>query len=163
VGVGHSKSWSGHCLSLIYQYKVDLIKRYDMSIWKRCCTLILINEILSCWPWTCILLHDKDHTRIDDCCVSSWFCSHPVGSYLQDQEWMTDPFQDRLSSNLTISPWHHSPSSSTYLTNDGSPLQWNRATSPLKSHIIIKSYSRGLQWDFCWKSTGNWPRSWVQD
>jgi len=34
-------------------------------------------------------------------------------------------------------------------TNDGSHLQQNQATSPLKSHIMIKSYSRGLQWDFC--------------
>jgi len=92
-------------------------------------------------------------TRItweSDCHVSSWFCSHPGGSYLRDQEQMTGPYQDRPPFHLTITQWHHSPSSSTYLTNDGSHLQQNQATSPLKSHIIIKSYLRGLQWDFCW-------------
>jgi len=110
------------------------------------CLLLLLPSIIVCK----VFLSDKNHTGIDDRCVSSWFCSHPVGSYPRDQERTTDPYQDRPSSNLTISPWHHSPSSSTYLTNDGSHLQWNQATSPLKSHIIIKSYSRGLQWDFCW-------------
>jgi len=93
---------------------------------------------------------DKNHTGIDDRCVSSWFCSHPVGPYPRDQERTTDPYQDRPSLHLTIAQWHHSPSSSSYLIKDGSHLQQNQATSPLKSHIIIKSYLRGPQWDFCW-------------
>jgi len=54
--------------------------------------------------WNPIGKCDKNHTGIDDRCMSSWFCSHPVGSDLRDQEWMTDPYQDRPSSNLTISP-----------------------------------------------------------
>jgi len=45
---------------------------------------------------------DKNHTGIDNRCVSSWFCSHPVGSYLWDQERTTDPYQDRPSFHLTI-------------------------------------------------------------
>jgi len=39
---------------------------------------------------------------MNDHCVSSWFCSHPVGPYLWDQEWTTDPYQDRPSLHLTI-------------------------------------------------------------
>jgi len=93
---------------------------------------------------------DKNHTGINDGCVSSWFCSHPVGPYLWDQEWMTNPYQDRL---------FHSPHNGTmtsfikfilFITNDSSHLQQNQATSPQEHHIIIESYSRGLQWDFWW-------------
>jgi len=93
---------------------------------------------------------DKNHTRMSTSRVSSWLWSHPVGSYPWDQGRTIDPYQDRLFQNLTISPWHHSPSATFHSPNDGSHLQRNRATSSLKDHSIIKSYSRGLPWDFCW-------------
>jgi len=82
-------------------------------------------------------------------CGFSWFCSHPVGPYLWDQEWMLNPYHDRPPFHLTFPPWHHSPSAMFYSPNDGSHLQQCWATSPLKNHIIIKSSLRGLQWDFC--------------
>jgi len=47
---------------------------------------------------------DKNHTGISNHRMSSWFCSHPVRSYPRDQEWMTDPYQDRPSFHLTFSP-----------------------------------------------------------
>jgi len=37
-------------------------------------------------------------------CGFSWFCFHPVGPYLRDQEWMLDPYQDRPSQHLIF---HH--------------------------------------------------------
>jgi len=54
--------------------------------------------------------------------VSSWFCSHPAGSYPRDQGRTIDPDQDRLFQNLTISPWHHS--------------QVRRYIHPMTAHIF---------------------------
>jgi len=45
---------------------------------------------------------DKNHTGMNKRCVSSWFCSHPVGPYPWDQEWMTNSYQDRPLPHLTI-------------------------------------------------------------
>jgi len=55
-----------------------------------------------------LVVADKNHTRMSASRVSSWFCSHPAGSYPRDQGRTIDPDQDRLFQNLTISPWHHS-------------------------------------------------------
>jgi len=76
-------------------------------------------EILFSCLGCIVVIDDKNHTGINNHCVSSWFCSHPVGPDLQDQEWMTNPYQDRLFFHLTIAQWHHS----SYITNDGSHLQ----------------------------------------
>ncbi len=82
---------------------------------------VVVVVVIVRWHTCCIV--DKKHMGMSNCRVSSWFCSHPVGSYLWDQEWTTNPYQDRPSSHLTISPWHHSPSLSTYLINDGSHIR----------------------------------------
>jgi len=103
---------------------------------------------------SCITYQDQDHTILmwGDFkqmpwheshrnsllpCVFPWFCSHPVGANLQDQEWMPNPDHDRPFFHLTFPPWHHSPSAMFHSPNDGSYLQRCWATSPLKDHIII--------------------------
>jgi len=45
---------------------------------------------------------DKNHTGIDDRCVSSWFCSHPAGPYPREQERTMAPYQDRPLLHLTF-------------------------------------------------------------
>jgi len=57
--------------------------------------IILAHHVLYGRPYTMQATVDKNHTGINDHCVSSWFCSHPVGPYLRDQEWTTNPYQDR--------------------------------------------------------------------
>jgi len=78
-----------------------------------CCCHQLISkvfEVFSCSLLLNLLPHgtlcsikvDKNHTGMNECCVSSWFCSHPVGPYPWDQEWTTNPYQDRPPPHLTI-------------------------------------------------------------
>ena len=80
-------------------------------------------------------MDDKNHTGMNDCCVSSWFCSHPVGSYPWDQEWTTDPYQDRLLLHLTLAhdiihQAHPITSPMTALTfNETKPHHPSRTTS----------------------------------
>jgi len=68
-----------------------------------------------------------------------------AGSRTDNRPWprQTLPGPHNFTMTSFTSMTFHSP-------NDGSHLQLNWATSSLKDHIIIKSSSRGLQWDFCW-------------
>ncbi len=72
-----------------------------------------------------------------------------------------------LPSQTTPSP--HNCSITSFIKIILLPHQWqltpstNQATSLLKHHIIIKSYFERSPVGFLLKSTGNWPRSWVQD
>jgi len=72
-----------------------------------------------------------------------------------------------LPSQTAPSPHIHSMTSFTKLIL--LPHQWwltpstNRATSPFQDHIIIKSYFERSPVGSLLRSTGNRPRSWVQD
>jgi len=120
-----------------------------------------LSFVICCLSFVIVI--DKNHTGINDCCVSSWFCSHPVGPNPWDQEQMTDPYQDRPLLHLTITQWHHSSSSSSYLTNDSSHLQTKPShITPQEPHHHCELFKRSPV-GFLLKSTGNQPRSWVQD
>jgi len=84
-----------------------------------------------------LYLWQESHGNRQLLCEFSWFCSHPVGPFPWDQEWMHHPLPWQTILWPHISPWHHSPSAMLYFTNDGSYLQQCWATSPLKDHIII--------------------------
>jgi len=52
--------------------------------------------------------------------------------------------------HLTFIWWHHSPSSSSCITNDGSLLQQTEPHHPFKTTSSSRAILRGLQWDLCW-------------
>jgi len=119
--------------------------------WENCCESNCADR-QQCGIVVCDC--DKNHTGIDDRCVSSSFCSHPVGPYSREQEQTMAPYQARLLLHLTFAQWHHSPSSSLCLTNDGSPLQQTEPHHPFKTTSSSRAILRGLQWDFCWNPQG---------
>jgi len=117
--------------------------------------------------WMKVLLNcDKNHTRMSASHVSSWFCSHPAGSYPRDQGRTIDPDQDRLFQNLTISPWHHSQvrryhhPMTAHIFNKIKPHHPSRTTSSSRAlQAVLKRSPVG----FLLKSTEILPRSRVQD
>jgi len=104
---------------------------------------------------------DKNHTGINDCCVSPWFCSHPVGPYLRDQDNWPLPRQ------TIFAP--HNCTMTSFIKSILIPHQWQLLPSTKLSHITPQEPHHHQELfkrspvGFMLKSTGNWPRSWVQD
>jgi len=95
------------------------------------------------WPWQ--ESHEIKHKPCELLVLFSSCGTLSTGSRMDDQPLprQTIPEPHKFTMTSFTSTTFHSP-------NDGSHLQQNQATSSLKDHIIIKSSSRGLQWDFCW-------------
>jgi len=77
--------------------------------------------------------------------VFSWFCSHPVGPYLQDQEWTLNPYQDRLFSHLTFhhdiihQVQHYISPMTTHTFNNAEPHHPSRTTSSFRASQEVSS------------------------
>jgi len=105
----------------------------------------------------------QESHRNDDRCVSSWFRSHPAGPYPWDWERTMDPYQARpflaphISLNDIVRQAHPLTSPMTAHTFN----QTSHITP--QGHIIIKSYSEKSPVGLLMKSTGNRPRTWVQE
>ncbi len=114
-------------------------------------------------PWFDVLWQESHEN--DDHCVSSWFRSHPAGSYPWGggREQTMDPYQARpfLSPHILLNDIIHQahPLASPMVAHS-----FNKTShiTP-QGHIIIKSFSRSLLWDLCWSPQETDQRSWVQD
>jgi len=135
--------------------------------WKACDTISLVSDASvqkskhSGFAW--VLNHNdqvlwkwqESHKNGLPLCLLSQFCPHPTGEMIHSNRL---PTGSRQMSTFTVTDHfftsHFTMTSFTkydfIITNDGPYLQQCWATSFLKDHIINKSSSRGLQWDFCW-------------
>jgi len=106
---------------------------------------------------------DKNHTGIDDRCVSSWFLFSSCGILSTGSRMDDWP----LPRQTFFEP--HNFTMTSLIKSIHLPHQWQLSPSTKLSHITPQEPQHHQELfkrspvGFLLKSTGNWPRSWVQD